>query len=338
MHGLIFAGLKKYVGSKFDAKTWEVLLEKSGLKGNMYVAASVYPDRDILSLVNTACELTGLSANAILEDFGEFIAADLIAQYSFLVKQEWTFLDFLCNTEETIHKVMRFHQGVTPPRLVVTRIAEDKVIISYDSTRRMCALLKGIVKGAARHYREEVNMMESSCMLQGDSGMHGDCGIGNGPAAWRCIDEPESRLAVKLSREIFFTVRKALIETRIPAGAAYKTKYKPGPFNGPGFMFHPRMDLPAHALRLWRERIQLAGSELLLKGRRQVLHPAVIDHGDGQHALSAHSVKAHDLVIDRGARLGLQQDPAQTLACVRSPLPSGSGSTTASVLENWLLT
>jgi predicted hydrocarbon binding protein len=169
MHGLIFAELKKYVGSKFDAKTWEVLLEKSGLKGNMYVAASVYPDRDILSLVNTACELTGLGVSAILEDFGGFIAPDLISQYSFLVKPEWTFLDFLCNTEETIHKVMRFHQGVTPPRLVVTRVGEDKVIIVYDSARKMCALLRGIVKGAARHYREEVNIMESSCMLQGDS-------------------------------------------------------------------------------------------------------------------------------------------------------------------------
>jgi predicted hydrocarbon binding protein len=168
MHGLIFAELKKYVQARFDDKTWDILLEKAGLKGNMYLASTVYPDSDILALVNTACQMTGLAAKAVLEDFGEFIAPDLVAQYSFLIKPEWTLLDFLANTEETIHKVVRFNRGVTPPRLSVTRPADDKVVISYDSARKMCALLKGIVKGAAKLYKEDVSILESRCMLQGD--------------------------------------------------------------------------------------------------------------------------------------------------------------------------
>lgn len=168
MHGLIFAELKKYVETKFDTKTWEALLEKAGLKGNLYLAASVYPDSDLISLVTKACEMTGLAPKAVLEDFGDFIAPDLVKQYSFLVKPEWTLVDFLCNTEETIHKVVRFHAGVTPPRLVVRRVADDRVTISYDSDRRLCALLKGIVRGAARHYNKGVSIVESRCMLQGD--------------------------------------------------------------------------------------------------------------------------------------------------------------------------
>jgi len=169
MHGLIFAELKKYVQAKFDDKTWDVLLEKAGLKGNLYLSSTVYPDSDILALVNTACQMTGLSAKAVLEDFGEFIAPDLVAQYSFLIKPDWTLLDFLANTEDTIHKVVRFNKGVTPPRLSVTRVSNDKVVISYDSARRMCPLLKGIVKGAAKLYKEDVNILETRCMLQGDT-------------------------------------------------------------------------------------------------------------------------------------------------------------------------
>ena len=168
MHGLIFAELKKYVETKFDSKTWQTLQEKAGLKGNMYLAASVYPDSELLALVTTACQMTGLAPKVVLEDFGEFIAPDLVAEYVFLIKPEWTFLDFLCNTEETIHKVVRFHKGVTPPRLVVNRISDDAVVISYDSARRMCPLLKGIVKGAAAYYKETVDITESRCMLQGD--------------------------------------------------------------------------------------------------------------------------------------------------------------------------
>lgn len=168
MHGLIFSELKKFVETKFDAKTWDTLQEKAGLKGNLYLAASVYPDNDLLSLVTTACQMTGMDTKTILEDFGDFIAPDLIRQYSFLVKSDWTLVDFLCNTEDTIHKIVRFHPGVAPPQLVVRRLADDRVTISYDSKRRMCALLKGIVKGAARHYSKTVSIVESRCMLQGD--------------------------------------------------------------------------------------------------------------------------------------------------------------------------
>ncbi len=169
MHGLIFSELKKYVETRFDSKTWDALQEKAGLKGNLYLAASVYPDSDLVSLVTTACQMTRQEPKVILEDFGDFIAPDLIRQYNFLVKPEWTLVDFLCNTEDTIHKIVRFHPGVTPPRLVVRRVADDRVTISYDSQRKMCALLKGIVKGAARHYNKNVSIIESRCMLQGDT-------------------------------------------------------------------------------------------------------------------------------------------------------------------------
>ncbi|HEU5415106.1 MAG TPA: heme NO-binding domain-containing protein [Candidatus Angelobacter sp.] len=168
MHGLIFSELKKYVETKFDSKTWDTLQEKAGLKGNLYLAASVYPDNDLLSLVTTACQMTGVDAQTILEDFGDFIAPDLIRQYSFLIKPEWTLVDFLCNTEDTIHKIVRFHPGVAPPQLMVRRLADDRVTISYDSKRKMCALLKGIVKGAAKHYNKTVSIVESRCMLKGD--------------------------------------------------------------------------------------------------------------------------------------------------------------------------
>ncbi|HET9180943.1 MAG TPA: heme NO-binding domain-containing protein [Candidatus Angelobacter sp.] len=167
MHGLIFSELQKYIQTKFDAKTWEAVQEKAGLKGNLYLASAAYPDGELMTLLSAACEMTGLQAKAVLEDFGDFICPNLIRQYGFLVKPEWSLVDFLCNTEETIHKIVRFHAGATPPQLMVRRIADDRVTISYDSERKMCALLKGMVKGAARHYKKSVSIVESRCMLEG---------------------------------------------------------------------------------------------------------------------------------------------------------------------------
>jgi hypothetical protein len=168
MHGLIFAELKKFVETKYNKETWETLLQKAGLNGQLYLSSAVYPDKDILALVTTACAMTGASPAAILEDFGEFVAPDLVEQYKFLINPKWKLLDFLVNTEDTIHKIVRFHQGVTPPRLVVQRLSEDSLTISYNSPRKLCSLLKGIVKGAGAYYKEPVSILESRCMLKGD--------------------------------------------------------------------------------------------------------------------------------------------------------------------------
>jgi predicted hydrocarbon binding protein len=169
MHGLIFIELKKYVESKFDSATWELLLEKAGQKHRFRWPPRVYPDSDILSLVTCACEMTGLSANAILEDFGEFIAPNLVERYKFLISPDWRLLDFLANTDDTIHTVLRVQKGTTPPWLVANRVADDTMVITYTSARKMCALLRGIVKGAAKCYKEEVSISEGRCMLLGDS-------------------------------------------------------------------------------------------------------------------------------------------------------------------------
>jgi Haem-NO-binding len=168
VHGLIFTELKRYVENKFDKATWGRLLDKAGQKHQIYVSAVVYPDQDMLALVNTACEITGVPASELLEDFGQFMAPDLVEQYKFLISPSWGLLDFLANAEETIHKIVRFHKGVTPPRLATARLADDALMITYNSQRRMCALLKGIVKGAARYYKEDVSVLESRCMLEGD--------------------------------------------------------------------------------------------------------------------------------------------------------------------------
>jgi hypothetical protein len=191
MHGLIFAELKKYVETKFNPQTWEKLLDNAGLHGQLYLSSAVYPDKDILALVTAACAMTNLPAAAILEDFGEFVAPSLVEQYRFLINPKWKLLDFLVNTEDTIHKIVRFHQGVTPPRLLTQRSAEDTVTISYNSPRRMCTLLKGIVKGAAAYYKEPVTILESRCMLKGDS----ECLVSVRLAAEKAAPEPPFKRA-----------------------------------------------------------------------------------------------------------------------------------------------
>lgn len=169
MHGLIFTELQKYVTQKFDYSTWKTLLEKSNLPGKMYMPTQVYPDSEVLAIVDTACKATGLGLAEILEDFGKFLVPDLLRVFSTSVKPEWKTLDMLENIENTIHRAVRAREpGATPPQLVCKRLSPTKVEIIYTSSRKMCPLAMGLIKGVAEHYKESVKITEPTCMLRGD--------------------------------------------------------------------------------------------------------------------------------------------------------------------------
>jgi len=168
MHGMIFVELKKYVDARLGASAWEILLKETGMTGRMYLAVEHYPDQEAIKLVSTASRITRKGAGSILEDFGEFITPDLMKMYGAMARKEWKTLDFLENTEATIHRVVRIRNpGASPPELKVSRTGDDEVTILYGSPRKMCALARGLVHGVARHYGEEVRVVEPQCMHKG---------------------------------------------------------------------------------------------------------------------------------------------------------------------------
>lgn len=174
MHGIIFNELRKYANASFGEKTWEALLASAGLEGATYLASRSYPDDQVSAIVHAASAISGLPASRLLEQFGEFIAPDLLTMFRSLIKAEWRTLDVLENTEETIHKVVRLqYADATPPYLHAQRMAKDEVLIVYTSPRKLCSVAKGIIRGVAGHYRDAIGITETSCMLMGGE----DCRI-----------------------------------------------------------------------------------------------------------------------------------------------------------------
>ena len=169
MHGFIFSELKKYVSKHFGPESWEALLRDAGLGIRQYDHFSDYPDDEIVALVSTASRASKLPEADILEGFGEFIAADLVSAFRPLLDPSWRTLEFLENVEPVIHRVVRArNRKAKPPAISCSRMGPEEVMITYGSKRKMCALAKGIVIGAANLFGEEVSIQEESCMLRGD--------------------------------------------------------------------------------------------------------------------------------------------------------------------------
>lgn len=168
MYGMIFAELKKYVDTKLSGRAWADLLQHTGNGTKIYMNFHNYPDAELGALVNAAAAHTGIAVADILEDFGEFIASDLLAMYQSVIPSEWRTLDVVEHTEEVIHRVVRLRNpGAHPPHLQSRRLSPQAVEIRYNSPRRLCALAKGICRGIARHHNEAVQIDEPQCMHAG---------------------------------------------------------------------------------------------------------------------------------------------------------------------------
>src|SRR5215218_9970788 len=168
MHGIVFGELKQYVTARLGESAWSELLADAHIGPKLYLAIQEYPDEELGAILQAACRRTGLTAAAVLQDFGDFIGPHLMQMYRMYILPEWKTLDVIEHTEERVHKMVRLqHRGARPPYLSTTRRGDDAIVIHYSSARRLCAFAKGIAMGIARHYGETLEIRDLTCMQKG---------------------------------------------------------------------------------------------------------------------------------------------------------------------------
>ncbi|HZI14468.1 MAG TPA: heme NO-binding domain-containing protein [Myxococcus sp.] len=166
MHGIIFNELQRYARARLGDQGWETLLKEAGLSKRLYLAVKSYPDEEAVAMVMAATRLTGLTARAILEDFGEFIAPNLMRSYKAVIQPSWTVLDLVEHVER-IHDRVRNDPQATPPHLVCKRVDANTVHVSYKSKRQLCGVGIGFIRGIGNELKQPVQVTETQCMMKG---------------------------------------------------------------------------------------------------------------------------------------------------------------------------
>jgi predicted hydrocarbon binding protein len=169
MQGIMFIELSRFIEERLGSGEWERALAAADLSEQTYTPRSPGSDEEFVAIATSAARSADEPVQSTLEAFGEFIAPDLLGGlYGLLLDESWDLLDFLEHTEGSIHTVVRARDPeAAPPRLRAIRSSPDEVLIFYDSPRRLCSVAKGIVRGAARHFGEPIEIVESRCMLAG---------------------------------------------------------------------------------------------------------------------------------------------------------------------------
>ena len=170
MHGLVLVELQKYLVSQLGPELWNQLPAEASIDTKVYEHVESYPDEEALALLDAASRLSGTKRRDLLYGFGESIAPSLMHLYKVLIQPEWKTLELIEHVEKTIHQVVRFRNPeARPPEIHCERQASDEILVSYTSSRQLCALVVGIARGVANYYGEEIDIREASCVSRGDA-------------------------------------------------------------------------------------------------------------------------------------------------------------------------
>lgn len=178
MKGVIFNLLEQVVTDAHGVETWEALLDATGLEGT-YTAVGSYPDAELLALVGAGSARLGVPENDLVRWFGETSLPLLANRYPQFFEGHTSLATFLPTLNDVIHaEVRKLYPDAVVPVLSFVETGRDRVVMTYDSPRRMCALAEGFIRGAARHFGEQPGIEQPECMLRGDARCVIDVSVG----------------------------------------------------------------------------------------------------------------------------------------------------------------
>jgi hypothetical protein len=166
--GVIYNLLESCVSSEYGEDTWDDVLEATGLDG-AYTSLGSYPDQDFTVLVAAAAERLGMPANTTIRWFGRNAMPLLAEQYpEFFVRHAST-RGFLLELNRIHHaEVRKLYTDADLPMFSYDGTTDEMLVLSYRSTRKLCAFGEGLLEGAATHFGEQIAIAQPDCMLRGD--------------------------------------------------------------------------------------------------------------------------------------------------------------------------
>lgn len=170
MQGLIFHELKDFVQKKLGTSGWDEVRSLAGIETTLYASVQVYPDQELLALMQATAKKLDMPLQEMLEEFGQYFISNFIHTRAYLISPHWGILEMLEHAPEVVEKVEHRYQVDSPP--VVLRCKRDRIdqlTMVYNSKRRMCAFVKGIIKGLGQYYHTQIELEEPRCLLKGQS-------------------------------------------------------------------------------------------------------------------------------------------------------------------------
>jgi predicted hydrocarbon binding protein len=169
MKGVVFNLLESFISEGWGDAKYEQILGLCPLKTKEpFVGPGTYPDSDLMTIAGKTAELLGLPLHDAVRAFGRYCFPKLIAKVPDLVGEYSDAKSFLKGVDGVIHVEVRklFPKAITPS----FKYEENDVNhlrIYYQSERKLCAFMEGLLDGVSDHFKIQINQEHKTCMHHG---------------------------------------------------------------------------------------------------------------------------------------------------------------------------
>lgn len=165
--GAIFKVYSSYINDIYGNEKWEQIKQESEICQTLFLPIDDYPDEDLVALVAATAKNTGKTIDDILFEFGRYVIPQFYKIYSSYFKPGHTTKQFLLQMDKVHLESTSIISGAVPPRFIYEDPSPDELIMIYNSKRKLCTFLRGLITGVAEHYKEKVEIEELECMKSG---------------------------------------------------------------------------------------------------------------------------------------------------------------------------
>lgn len=170
MKGIVFTKLNKLVEEKFGLAMWDSILEEvKPPSGGVYTTAATYEDAELFSLIKKLSEKTSIKEEDLIFAYGEYLLLQLSTKYEHFFKN-MGLKDFLSSIDQVVHvEVKKIYPDAGLPTFTYEYPSPNKLVMIYQSPRKLCRLAEGLISGASKFYKTPVSNEHTKCLHRGDS-------------------------------------------------------------------------------------------------------------------------------------------------------------------------
>ena len=168
MKGVIFNIFEEFIDDHFGEGSFDELVVKSlGNENEVFVSPLTYPDEKFFVILGKAIESKKLDMDSTLKKFGRYMFIKLAKKYPIFVDPYDHPKDFIKTINDVIHvEVRKIFLDSEPPIFHFLEDSGNKMIIQYESKRRLFCLAEGLLMGMADYYNQPIEILRSDDSLE----------------------------------------------------------------------------------------------------------------------------------------------------------------------------
>ena len=163
MKGIVFTEFLELVENEFGLEIVQRVIDECQLETDgVYTSIGTYSHKDMFKMVGKLSEIKEIPVPELLTIYGEYFFTTLSKDYPRFMEQSSLF-PFLDSIEKYIHpEVLKLYPDAELPRFDAEIKSDNEMLLNYMSSRKMSDVAIGLIKGASKYFKEDVEIFKVS--------------------------------------------------------------------------------------------------------------------------------------------------------------------------------